>query len=77
MSNSRCSFHLSSRRKPRTTGAAMDSLSAALGGRLNLEALLAAKEYVIADAIVGFWRCKTQFVPTPVLVTPPSRSLRN
>ena len=55
----------------------MDSLSAALGGRLNLEALLAAKEYVIADAIVGFWRCKTQFVPTPVLVTPPSRSLRN
>jgi hypothetical protein len=50
----------------------MDSLCTSLGGKLIPEALLAAKEHVIANAIIGFWRCKTQFVPTP-----PSRPLRN
>ena len=74
MSSSRRSFHLCSRRKPRTTCAAIDSPCTSIGDKLIPEALLAAKEHVIADAIgkVGFWRCKTQFVPTP-----PSRPLRN
>ena len=72
MSNSRRSFHLCSRRKPRMTGAAMDSLCSSFGGKLSPEALLAAKEHVIVYAIVRFWRCKTRFVATP-----PSRPLRN
>ena len=50
----------------------MDSLCTSLGGKLSPEALLAAKEHVIVDAIVRFWRCKTQFVATPS-----SRPLRN
>ena len=52
----------------------MDSLCAELCGKLSPEALLAAKEHVIAGAIgkVEFWRCKTQFVPTL-----PPRPLRN
>ena len=72
MSKSRRSFRLCSRRKPRMTGAVMYSLCTSLGGKLSSEALLAAREHVIADALVNFWRCKTQFVPTP-----PSRPLRN
>jgi len=58
---------LSSQTKDEVTDAAVDKLRAALGGTLSLEALLAAEEQVIADAIskVGFWRRKTQFVPTP------------
>jgi hypothetical protein len=48
---------------------AMDNFYARLGGVLNLEALLAAGDYVfgvIADAIcqIGFWDPKTQFVLT-------------
>jgi endonuclease-3 len=48
------------------TDAAVDKLGAALGGRLCLDALLAAEEHVIASAIskAGFWRRKTQSVPT-------------
>ena len=53
--------------------AVVDKLRAALpGGMLSLVALLAAEEQVIADAIskVGFWRRKTQFVPTPPSCSP-------
>ena len=65
---------LSSQTKDEVTDAAVGKLRAALGGALSLEALLAAEEQVIADAIskVGFWRRKTQFVPAP-----PSRPLWN
>ena len=56
------------------TDSAVGNLRAVLGGKLGLEALLAAEEHVIADAIskVCFWRRKPQFVPTP-----PTRPLRN
>ncbi len=49
------------------TDAAVDKLRPTLGGTLSLEALLAAEEQVIVDAIgkVGFWRRETQLVPTP------------
>ena len=65
---------LSSQTKDEVTDAAVDKLRAALGGILSLEGLLAAEDQVIADSIskVGFWRRKTQFVPTPA-----SRPLRN
>ena len=65
---------LSSQTKDEVTDAAVDKLRAALGGTLSLEALLAAEDQAIADSIskVGFWRRKTQFVPTPA-----SRPLRN
>ena len=48
--------------------AVVDKLRAALGGELSLESLLAAEEHVIVDAIskVCFWRCKTQYVLTPL-----------
>jgi len=47
---------LSSQTKDEVTDAAVGKLRAALGGALSLEALLAAEEQVIADAIskVGF-----------------------
>ena len=58
---------LSSQAKDEVTDAALDKLRAALGG------LLAAEDRVIADTISkGFWRRKTQFVPTP-----PSHPPRN
>jgi len=65
---------LSSKTKDEVMDAAVDKPRTALGGTLNLDALLAAEEQAIADAIrkVGFWRLKTQFVPTPR-----SRPLRN
>jgi endonuclease-3 len=55
---------LSSQTKDEVTDAAVDKLRAAFGGTLSLDALLAAEEHVIADAInkVGFWRRKTQSV---------------
>ena len=61
------SLVLSSQTKDGVTVTAVDKLRAALGGTLSLDALLAAEEQVIADAInkAGFWRRKTQFVPTP------------
>ena len=61
---------LSSQTKDEVTDAAVDKLRVALGGTLSLDALLAAEEHVIADAInkVGFWRRKTQLVaPLPPL----------
>lgn len=53
---------LSSQTKDEVTDAAVGKLRAALGGTLTLDTLLAAEEYVIAEAIskVGFWRRKTQ-----------------
>ena len=58
---------LSSQTKDEVTDAAVDKLRTALGGTLSLDALLAAEEHIVADAIskVGFWRRKTQFVPFP------------
>ena len=55
---------LSSQTKDEVTDAAVDKLRVALGGTLSLDALLAAGEHVIPDAInkVGFWRRKTQSV---------------
>ena len=63
---------LSSQTKDEVTDAAVDKLRVALGDRLSLDALLSAEEQVIADAIskIGFWRCKTQFVPTPPFCPP-------
>jgi endonuclease III len=57
---------LASQTKDEVTDAAVDKLRVALGGTLSLDALLAAEEHVIADAInkVGFWRRKTQSVTT-------------
>jgi endonuclease III len=60
---------LSSQTKDEVTDAAVGKLRTALGGTLSLDALLAAEEHVIADAIskVGFWRRKTQSVhPFPL-----------
>jgi len=56
----------SSQTKDEVTDTAVDKLRA-VGRTLSLEALPAAEEQVIADAIskVGFWRRKSQFVPTP------------
>ena len=51
MGNLRRSFHLCSRRKLRTTGAAVDKFRVALGGKPTLEALIAVGELVIAVAI--------------------------
>ena len=67
MGNSRRSFHLCSRRKPRTTGTAMDKLRVALGGKPSIGALIAVEEQVIADTIskVHFWHRKTQSVVIP------------
>ena len=64
---------LSSQTKDEVTDAAVDKLRVALGGTLSLDALLAAEEHVIADAInkVGFWRRKTQLVSSPPLPSPP------
>ena len=61
---------LSSQTKDEVTDAAVDKLRVALGGTLSLDALLAAEEHVIADAInkVGFWRRKTQSVSSPPLL---------
>jgi len=65
---------LSSQMNEEVTDAAVDKLRAVLGCTLSLQALLAAEEQVITDAIgkVCFWRCKTHFVPAP-----PSRPPRN
>ena len=58
---------LSSQTKDELTDAAVEKLRVALGGTLSLDALLAAEEHVIADAInkVGFWRRKTQLIFSP------------
>lgn len=54
---------LSSQTKDEVTDAAVNKLRQAVGGTLSLEAVLAADESTISEAInkVGFWRRKTQF----------------
>jgi endonuclease-3 len=51
--------------KDEVSDTAVDKLRTALGGTLNIEALLAVEAHVIADAIsnVGSWRRKTHMVP--------------
>ena len=60
------SLMLSSQTKDEVTDVVVDKLRAAFGGTLGLKALLAAEEHVIANCInkVGFWRRKTQSVPS-------------
>jgi endonuclease-3 len=57
---------LSSQTKDEVTDAAVTKLRTAIGGTLSIENLIAADEKVIAEAInkVGFWRRKTELVPT-------------
>jgi len=52
---------LSSQTKDEVTDAAMKKLRASVGGVLSIEAILAAEESTISEAInkVGFWRRKT------------------
>ncbi|KAI0081405.1 DNA glycosylase [Panus rudis PR-1116 ss-1] len=52
------------RTKDEVTDAAVSKLRDVLGGSLTVEAVLAADESVIAEAIakVGFWRRKTQYI---------------
>jgi endonuclease-3 len=60
---------VSSQTRDDVTDAAVDKLCAALGRTLNLEALLATGEQVIADAIskVGFCRRNTVRLHTTLL----------
>jgi len=55
---------LSSQTKDEVTDAAVSKLREAVGGCLSIEAILAAEEGTIAEAIskVGFWRRKTQYI---------------
>ena len=50
--------------KDEVSDTAVDKLRTALGGTLNIEALLIVEAHVIADAIsnVGSWRRKTHIV---------------
>ena len=52
---------LSSQTKDEVTDAAVRKLREALGGTITIEALIAADDSTISDAIqkVGFWRRKT------------------
>lgn len=58
------SLMLSSQTKDEVTDAAVSRLREAIGGSLSVDAIIAATEDVVADAIskVGFWRRKTQSV---------------
>lgn len=55
------SLMLSSQTKDEVTDAAVTKLRAAVGGTLSVEAVIAADESVMSEAInkVGFWRRKT------------------
>lgn len=55
------SLMLSSQTKDEVTDAAVTKLRAAVGGTLSVEAIIAADESVMSEAInkVGFWRRKT------------------
>jgi endonuclease-3 len=57
---------LSSQTKDEVTDAAVAKLRHAVGGTLTIDAIIAANEKTISDAIakVGFWRKKTQSVAT-------------
>ncbi|TFY71651.1 hypothetical protein EVG20_g1361 [Dentipellis fragilis] len=50
--------------KDEVTDAAVSKLRTAIGGSLNVDALIAASEDTVAEAInkVGFWRRKTQYL---------------
>ena len=58
------SLMLSSQTKDEVTDAAVRKLREALGGTITIEALIAADDSTISDAIqkVGFWRRKTGYV---------------
>ena len=58
------SLMLSSQTKDEVTDAAVAKLRTALGGSLCVDALIAADESAVSEAIakVGFWRRKTQYV---------------
>ncbi|KAI0042840.1 DNA glycosylase [Auriscalpium vulgare] len=58
------SLMLSSQTKDEVTNAAVDKLRAAIGGTLSVDALIAAPEPTVAEAInkVGFWRRKTGYI---------------
>ena len=56
------SLMLSSQTKDEVTDAAVKNLRAAFGGSITVDAMIAASDDTISDAIakVGFWRRKTQ-----------------
>ncbi|KIM83518.1 hypothetical protein PILCRDRAFT_69283, partial [Piloderma croceum F 1598] len=58
------SLMLSSQTKDEVTDAAVSNLREAVGGSLSVDAMLAAEEDTISEAIgkVGFWRRKTQYL---------------
>ncbi|PCH38541.1 DNA glycosylase [Wolfiporia cocos MD-104 SS10] len=58
------SLMLSSQTKDETTFTAVTKLREAVGGSLSVDAILAADESAIGNAIckVGFWRRKTQYI---------------
>jgi endonuclease-3 len=58
------SLMLSSQTKDEVTDAAVSKLREAVGGSLSVDAILAASDSAISEAIgkVGFWRRKTQSV---------------
>ncbi|EKM83215.1 hypothetical protein AGABI1DRAFT_69456 [Agaricus bisporus var. burnettii JB137-S8] len=58
------SLMLSSQTKDEVTDAAVTKLRAAVGGTLSVEAVIAADESVMSEAInkVGFWRRKTGYI---------------
>ncbi|KAA1477664.1 DNA glycosylase [Dentipellis sp. KUC8613] len=58
------SLMLSSQTKDEVTDAAVSKLRTAIGGSLSVDALIAASEDTVAEAInkVGFWRRKTQYL---------------
>ncbi|KAG6907520.1 hypothetical protein DXG01_008609 [Tephrocybe rancida] len=58
------SLMLSSQTKDEVTDAAVAKLRAAIGGSLSVDALIAADDVSISEAIgkVGFWRRKTEYI---------------
>ncbi|KAG6835643.1 hypothetical protein H0H93_016250 [Arthromyces matolae] len=58
------SLMLSSQTKDEVTDAAVSKLRTALGGSLSVDALIAADDATISEAIgkVGFWRRKTEYI---------------
>ncbi|KAF8643550.1 hypothetical protein AX16_008938 [Volvariella volvacea WC 439] len=58
------SLMLSSQTKDEVTDAAVSALREAVGGTLSIDAIIAADESTISQAIgkVGFWRRKTQYL---------------
>ncbi|KAI0062020.1 DNA glycosylase [Artomyces pyxidatus] len=58
------SLMLSSQTKDEVTDAAVNKLREAIGGTLSINALIAANDSVISEAInkVGFWRRKSQYI---------------